>query len=58
MNAYRHLNDFNRDTLAARHAYRADTAVHEGFCGSCKTRKRDQSRRLCWACRHNGVSSR
>lgn len=58
MNTYLALDAYNADALAARLAYRADTAVHEGFCGSCKTRKRDQARRLCWACRHNGVSSR
>ena len=58
MNAYRYIDEFNRDTLAARHAYHADIAVQDGLCGTCKTRKRDQRRRLCWSCRHTGVASR
>ena len=58
MNLYLRLEDFNADNLAARHAYRSDMAVQDGRCGQCMTRKRDQTRRLCWTCRHSGVSSR
>lgn len=58
MNIYRCLGDFNADQLAARRAYRSDMAVQEGRCGQCMNRKRDQNRRLCWTCRHSGVSSR
>ena len=58
MNVYRRIEDFNADNLAARRAYRADTAVHNGYCGSCTHRKREHHRRLCWTCRHVGVSSR
>lgn len=57
MNTYT-ISGFNADNLAARHAYRSDMAVQDGHCGSCMTRKRDQTRRLCWTCRHTGVSSR
>ena len=58
MNTYLALDAYTADVIVARHAYRADTAVANGLCGTCKHRKRDQARRLCWTCRHAGVSSR
>lgn len=60
MNAYPALAEYNRDTLAARHAYHADIAVQDGLCASCKWRKRDTAgrKRLCTTCRRSGVSSR
>lgn len=57
MNIYRTLADFNADALTARRAYRADTAVHDGYCGHCLRRKRDQGRRICRTCRHEGRRS-
>lgn len=51
MNTYQALADYNADTLAARNAYRADTAVNDGYCGHCLRRKRDQGRRICRTCR-------
>lgn len=46
MNAYLALDEFNRDTLAARHAYHADSALFDATDLSSHRRARE----LCGTC--------
>lgn len=55
---YPDLDAYNADVIAARAAYADDMAVQDGYCASCKQRKKDGQHRRCWTCRHTAASTR